>query len=122
MEATQTAPPLLKGEGEVQFIKRTRVRLECEDCGEPATVKQTYLFVNCRQNPASTAYGRDDCTWCEDAAAFYCTACHAKHRWDCPDGHMRCSTFTKPEKWPHLFLEWREVKLAAAPAVAGIEE
>jgi len=98
----------LPGEGDVEIVRRIHVRRECVECGEPATIKQTYLLPNCRRNPASKAYGRDDCTWCEDEANFYCDACWPAHQWDEPQGYERCSTFRKPEKWPHLFLQWQE--------------
>jgi hypothetical protein len=34
--------PLLPGEGETKMIVRTRVRIACGNCGEPATHRHTY--------------------------------------------------------------------------------
>jgi len=45
---------------------------ECEECGEPAVYKTTFLLPNCRANPASSAYRRDDCTYCSDREMFVC--------------------------------------------------
>lgn len=52
----------MKGEGE----KRTQVRVyrECDHCSEPAKYRHTYLLEGTRSNPASKAYGRDDCSHC----------------------------------------------------------
>ena len=104
----------LDGEGETRTVIKTRVRRECDGCGGPATHKHTYLNdapVAARRNPASSAYGRDDCTWCSDYDQYLCDGCDRKdYEGDVPDGHHWCSTF-KVDRLPHLFLYWHEREL-----------
>lgn len=104
----------LKGEGETKTILKTRVRQECESCGEPATEKHTYLddgLTGARNNPASSAYNRDDCTWCSDWDLFLCNDCKKQEcEQNLPAYHHWCSTFTV-ERMPHLFLYWTEKEL-----------
>ncbi len=103
----------LKGEGETKTIIKTRVRRECENCGEPATQRHTYLndgTTGARRNPASSAYGRDDCTWCSDYELYLCDSQGCKQQnceVDVPDKYHWCSTF-KVDRFPHLFLYWAE--------------
>ena len=101
----------LPGEGDVKLVERTRVRVGCSQCGEPATQKHTYLLPDARRNSASTAYGRDDCSWCSDHEEFTCEDC-GKPR---PEGYEWCSTFSvSPEKprFAHMFLRWDEREIA----------
>lgn len=94
-------------EGEVKLIKKTCVRHECEECGEQATRKLTYLLDGSRSNPASSAYGKDDCSWCSDAESFGCEA-HADKIWhDPPRGMKYCAKFDLA-KFPHMGLYWKE--------------
>jgi hypothetical protein len=99
----------LKGEDDVQIITRRRVRYECHICGEPAHFKHTFLLEGARRNPASSAYGKDDCSWCEDDSLFVCKD-HEKERTP-PDGYSWCSTFTASDRFAHLFLYWKETSL-----------
>lgn len=98
----------LPGEGEVQRIVRERVRVCCDECGEPAAYKHTFLLDNARRHPASSAYGKDDCSWCEDAHTFVCEE-HKGLR-HAPDGMSWCSTFTASPRFAGMFLEWKERK------------
>jgi len=97
----------LKGEGEVKIVRRVRTRVECEQCGEPADFRYTYLLPNARSNPASKAYGKDDCSWCSDAETFGCQACYGD-REPLMEGYRWCSTFTAGPRFAHMFLVWRE--------------
>ena len=97
---------ILPGEGETQTVVRTRIRHECYVCGEPAHYKHTYLLDGARRNPASSAYGKDDCSWCEDESRFVCTE-HKNER-SAPEGYSWCSTFSATERFAHMFLYWRE--------------
>jgi hypothetical protein len=97
-------PVTLPGEGDTKLVERTRVRIECEQCGEPATKKHTYLLPGARRNPASSAYGRDDCSWCSDHEAFTCDDCRQPR----PDGYEWCSTFSARPSFAHMFLRWSE--------------
>ena len=99
-------------EGDIKFWKETCVSKECENCGETATKRITFLIEgNARSNPASSAYGRDDCSWCSDAEAFSCDKCAESTRRNPPRGFSWCATFIR-DKFDHMFLEWRreEVK------------
>ena len=99
---------LLPGEGITRTVTSIRTRHGCEVCGEPATRKLTYLLANCRTNPASNAYGRDNCSWCSDAEAFSCEEHQQELRQDPPPGMSWCSTFDGA-RLPHMLLYWREV-------------
>ena len=92
----------LKGEDATRMQVRTRV--ECDYCGELATRKRTFLLTGMRRNPASSAYGRDDCSRCSDAHEFLCDGCRGKT----PDGHIKCSVFKVGETLAHMFLRWEE--------------
>ena len=97
--------------GEVTLIKKVCVSRECEECGETATKKHTFLYENARRNPASSAYGKDDCSWCSDAEVFSCDKDSELLRRNKPDDMEWCSTFTRNERFEHLFLYWKEEKL-----------
>lgn len=101
----------LNGEGEVEFVRRERVRRGCDYCGEPAFYRNTYLddgATGARRNPASSAYGRDDCSWCSDHDDYCCPECHQKNLTDnVPGGFHWCSTF-QADRFPQMFLEWKD--------------
>lgn len=79
--------------GDIEVIKyRIRWR-ECAICGIPASFRITYLLDHCRSNPGSSAYGRDDCSWCSDAENFACRRHKQEVRRDSPRGMSECSTF-----------------------------
>jgi hypothetical protein len=99
---------VLPGQNEIQIIKRKRVRQECEECGEDAHYKHTWLLKGTRSNPNSKAYGRDDCSWCEDECTFSCPECKNKIR--PPEGYVDCSVFPASEQFAHMFLYWKEIK------------
>lgn len=101
----------LPGEGEEKIItiKKTRCRHECHYCGEPAHFKHTYLLIGGRRNPASSAYGKDDCTWCADDSNFACKE-HEKER-SAAEGYSWCATFSATERFAHMFLYWHEEEI-----------
>ncbi len=101
-QLTDKTLDVLPGEGDVKSMIRTRIR--CEECGEPAHYRHTYLLPNARSNPASSAYRRDDCSWCEDHAVFTCRTCQRPQ----VDGYKWCSTFRANARYAHMFLEWTE--------------
>lgn len=99
----------LKGEGEVTVWRETKVRVRCEVCDEPATTKHTFLLNDARINPASSAYGRDDCTFCSDYDFYTCDRC----RPDMPNGHESCARFPA-DQFPHMFLRLRRERIDEA--------
>lgn len=99
---------ILPGENETETITRKRVRHTCELCGGIAHYKHTWLLKGTRTNPASKAYGKDDCSWCEDAHSFSCRACKDKMR--PPEGYVSCSTFSAGERFAHMFLYWKTIE------------
>lgn len=112
----------LKGEGEIKIVRRERVRVECWDCGELADQKHTYLLPNARANPQSTAYGRDDISWCSDKHIFTCAACRPRGREPNVDGYRWCSTFGLGDaRFDHMFLTWHETDITnvGAPPAAN---
>ena len=115
MDATMD---ILPGEGEVRTVIKHYLRRECDVCGEPAHYKHTFLLEGARRNPASKAYGKDDCTWCEDESRFVCW-CEDESRFVCKEhmndrnpspGTIFCSTFPASERFKHMFLYWKEEK------------
>lgn len=110
----------LPGEGETKLIERKRVRRECENCGEPAFYLNTYLNdggVGARRNPASSAYGRDDCTFSSDHDQYLCGDCHATvPDVGVPEGFGWCATFECCERYAHKFLTWEEREIERAEA------
>lgn len=111
----------LKGEGDVEVIKRTRVRVECGNCGEDADQRHTYLLPDARRNPHSSGYRGDDISRCCDHDCFTCRACRDQHwRGHEPnvEGYEWCSTYTCGPQYAHLFLRWREQKLPTSSADA----
>lgn len=99
---------VLPGEGEVKTITKRCLRHECDVCGEPAHFKHTFLLDGSRRNPASAAYGKDDCSWCEDECRYVCKE-HQNDRTP-PPGTGWCSTFPASERFKHMFLYWRDEK------------
>jgi hypothetical protein len=113
-----TEPFTIPGEGDKKIVERTRIRMDCDQCGEPATKRHTYLLPDARRNSASSAYGRDDCSWCSDCEVFACDDCNGG-REPKVDGYHWCSTFTiKPDhhRFAHMFLHWSERELTTTPA------
>ena len=95
---------ILPREGATETVVKTLTRHECEVCGKPAHYKHTFLLDGARRNPASSAYGKDDCTWCEDASRFVCAA-HKSER-QAPEGYSWCSTFPASKRFANMFLYW----------------
>lgn len=96
---------IFKGEGDVKTVTSVRRRKTCEECGEVAVFKQTYLLNGTRRNPASSAYGRDDCSWCSDKDVYLCGSC----RIFAPEGYGECARFQASDRFAHMFLEWVEM-------------
>lgn len=103
---SETSIAKLPGEGEVQTITRMRCRRECEECGEPAIYKWTYLLKNYRANPASAAYRHDDCRYCEDHSVFTCATCKPPRL---PEYDSGLGQYTANERFALLFLYWKVV-------------
>ena len=51
---------ILKDEGKTETMTRKKMRYTCDNCGEPAHFKHTFLLPNARTNPASKGYGKDE--------------------------------------------------------------
>ncbi len=95
---------ILPGEGEVETITRERIRVCCDECGEPAHYKHCYLLPNARTNPASSGYGGDDISWCSDTDAYTCKTCKRP----VIEGYEQAATFSACVRFAHMFLEWRK--------------
>lgn len=97
-------------EGKIRTIKQICKRETCEQCGKPATWQLTFLLKNARSNPASKAYGRDDCSYCSDEKMFVCDKCAEDKYKIARDLDMDwCSAFPF-KNFRHLFLNWKEIK------------
>jgi hypothetical protein len=97
---------VLPGEDETKTIVSVRRRVQCEFCEEPAHFRHTFLLANARQNPASSAYGHDDCTYCHDTERFSCRAHEPQGSADSVPGYGYCATFPANKRFAHLFLKW----------------
>ena len=93
----------LKGEGDTRTRVERRVRKECAECGEPAVYRHSFLYEGMRSNPASSAFRKDDCSWCSDADVFTCKECKPTLPGGCD---LRSSRFEIGERFAHMFLEW----------------
>lgn len=88
----------------------------CEECGEIATHCLTFLYEGGRSNPASSAYGKDDCTWCADETIFACDSHADKIRWHPPENMKWCSDFYRYTKdgtqtpHQHRYFKWKQIK------------
>lgn len=91
----------LKGEGEITIVQK--VRRTCEECGEPAVKRATFLLLNARTNPKSSGYRKDDISWCSDDEIFYCLDCYTTTPPD--DDYSWCSTFEVSDRFAHMFLK-----------------
>lgn len=100
---------VLPGEGEERTRHERCVRIECDQCDAPAHFRVTYLLEGFRSNPGSSAYGRDDCSYCEDASAFACREHVRDVERDVPHGYVLGCTFSATERFAHRFLAWQEV-------------
>jgi len=96
--------------GDTRILKQVCKRRECEKCDAPATHKLSFLLPHARTNQASSAYGKDDCSWCSDEKMFVCDE-HEKDRHHIAEelGMGWCSSFPYA-KFEHMFLYWEVVK------------
>lgn len=114
----EAAPIVLKGEGEIKIVKRRAYRIPCARCGEDAVRRHTYLLANARSNPASSAYRKDDCSWCSDHEEFTCLECFADNRHPSVQDYEWCSTFSANDRFAHMFLKWKEEPAGGIAAAA----
>ena len=88
--------------------KRTQIatRRECEYCSKLAVSKFSFLLPNYRTNPASSAYGKDDCSRCSDHIVYTC----AEHGepWPTVEPYGQASGRYPYENFKHLFLLWKD--------------
>ena len=117
---SETAVVKIKGEGD--FRVSMRVRRECFNCGDPATMRHTFLLPNARTNPASFGYRKDDVSWwCSDRDVHSCEECKRDaERFGESEGLKWCSTFTLGDRFAHMFLEWVDVEGTPAEVAAKL--
>jgi len=91
--------------GDIVVRRFRRKWRECR-CGRPAAWRVTYLLDNCRTNPGSKGYGRDDVSWCSDEEDYACRRCQRKVERDAPPGMGWCASFPlKHHKHMGFYLE-----------------
>lgn len=81
---------------------------ECEVCRLPAAYRLTFILRGGRQNPASTAYNRDDCGWCSDLDKYACRK-HQMQLWVWHGAYESCASF-QLKHFRHMGFYWRRVK------------
>ena len=97
-------------------------RRSCHYCGEDATRRVTYLLDRARINRQSSAYGKDDCSWCSDGERHVCEACVGKAEHDAPEGMGYCATFDgRGERFSHMVHEWVQIDQAVVPADVNVQ-
>ena len=96
--------------GNVRITKEIVKWRECEVCGLPAVWRVTYLVAgNCRANPASSAYRKDDCSWCWDYETFACRRHKEELIRNPPNGYTWCTAFPLA-KFKHMGFYWKRVE------------
>ena len=80
--------------GQIETIVRVAKWHECEECDWPARYRLTFLLSGVRGNPASSAYGRDDCSRCSDLDLYACGQHHRGLRDNPPSGYVWCAEIT----------------------------
>ncbi len=106
----------LPNEDKICVVVQKQQRQECELCGKGAHYKHTWLLTGTRSNFASRAYGRDDCSWCEDACTYACPDCTNKMR--PPDGYVSNSVFPASGRFAHMFLTKTSIEISPEMADA----
>ena len=91
---------------DVKYFVERKIRLTCDECGEPATVKLGFLLENYRRNPASSAYGKDDCSWCVDKESFSCDAHVRDVGNSVPRGCGDDYSEFRFASFPHMLYQW----------------
>lgn len=90
-----------------EIIRKFYAPACCDICGEDAKERHTYLLKgDARSNPASSAYGMDNCSWCSDYENYGCGAddCHRELKNEAKElGYSWCSTFEKNDRFQHMF-------------------
>jgi len=108
----------------VEVRIQKKVKRCCEWCDAKATKKLCFLTPNYRNNPASSAYGRDDCSWCSDYEAYTCdkVECISEAKDHKPEGFIDAAVFhITSERFKHMAYAWEEISkpetlvYAAAP-------
>ena len=83
--------------GEVEIRKYKWLWRDCELCDRPASWRVTFLddgYAGCRRNPSSSAYGKDDCSWCSDYEVYACkTHMREVERLNPLPNHNHCASF-----------------------------
>lgn len=105
-------PETLPDEGKERIRREVRRRHQCDRCGGHATRKLRFLVEDGRRNPASSAFGRDDCSYCSDYDAFACEKCEREV--ECtyaPRGMRWSSTSYATTRNQHMFLYWEEYEI-----------
>lgn len=97
--------------GDTRTIVETYMRHECECCGKPAVKRHSFLLDGARYNSASTAFGKDDISWCADDEAFICSDCPEPKR----EGMNWTASFSG-ERFSHMLHFWHEVSRDIQPA------
>ena len=98
---------VLPGQGDTRTVTSVQARYTCYECDEVGMYRLTFLLVEYRTNPVSAAYGRDDCSWCEDTHRFACVKHLFPIKSSPPEGYVGCSTFPASERFAHMFLYWK---------------
>lgn len=98
--------------GDKRITTEVYTRRDCDFCDKPATNKVTFLLENARNNPASSAYGGDDISWCSDGdPRFACDDHKDMARREPESGYEWCSTYGvgEDEKWLSRVCYWMKL-------------
>ena len=92
--------------GDTRVYVETLEGRECQECGERADYRISFLLEGFRSDPASSAYGKDDCTWCSDLDFYACEAHKSQAAGEAPIGFDRGASIWSIKKFPHFGVEW----------------
>ena len=84
-----------------------KVSNTCDECGERAEIRLTFLLPNARTNPASSGYGGDDISYCSDGDMAVCEKCFSSKsisHFERIMGMEWCGAFGR-DRFPHMFEE-----------------
>jgi len=78
--------------GQIETVTKVARWHTCDKCNTPASHRVTFLLSNTWQNPASSAYGQGDCSWCSDLDMYTCRTHLGGIRQHPPRGYELCAS------------------------------
>jgi hypothetical protein len=93
-------------EGTRRTVEEVWTRRRCDECGDPATRRATYLRNQARTNPGSRGYGRTDLNYCSDRDIHLCEVCQPPFL----THYYRHQIFLGTD-YPHMLFHWKKISV-----------